>query len=95
MSEENKKDQPNKNNVNRVLEILEGGELIDKTIESFSEGMESPMSDEQKQAMKKYAVDMSEKWHDAILKFEKAIQDPKVQEILEKKLKNLKKNTEE
>ena len=91
MSEEKKETK-----TNRVLEMLEDGKLIDKTIEAFSESMEDPMSKEQKVAMKKYATDMSEKWSEAILKFEKAIQDPDVRESLEKKLKNLKRpNPEE
>jgi hypothetical protein len=90
MSEE-KKDTK----TNRVLEVLEGGKLIDKTIEAFSESMDSPMSEEQKIAMRKYATDMSQKWSEAILKFEKAIQDPDVRETVEKKLKNLKRTNPE
>jgi Tfp pilus assembly ATPase PilU len=89
MSKEEKK------KTNRVLEVLENGELINRTIEAFSTSMEKPMTEEQKEAMKKYATDMSEKWSEAILKFEKAIQDPAVQESLEKKLKNIKRTTSE
>jgi hypothetical protein len=89
MSKEEKK------KTNRVLEVLENGELINRTIEAFSTSMEKPMTEEQKEAMKKYATDMSEKWSEAILKFVKAIQDPAVQESLEKKLKNIKRTTSE
>ena len=90
MSEEKKKAD-----INRVLEKLDGGKLIDRTIEAFSTSMETPMTEEQKIAMKKYANDMSEKWNDAILRFEKAIQNPEVRESIEKKLKNLTKNKAE
>ena len=84
---ESKKQEPKKPD-NRVLDILQkDGDLIGNVIERFAQSEDEPITDDQKDYMRNYAIMLSEKWNDIIIKIEGGLMDPETRKEIAKKLR--------
>lgn len=66
-----------------IFETLQDDNIVDNCIEIFyqaSQESDTPMSENQKAAMRKYAKVISSRWDGVILNLENALKDPKVKE---------------
>jgi len=73
-----------------ILELIGGMDGINQYIEGFSESSEQKMTEAQKEFMRSYAIQVTERWSETIYKMEEALKDPNVVDALEKKLKTTK-----
>ena len=73
-----------------ILEMIGGIKGVEQYIEGFSQNSEHAMTDQQKEYMKTYALDIAEKWGETILKMEQALKNPEVVSNLEKRFKSQK-----
>jgi len=102
MSEE-KKNKEKERRIPKIFDMLQENNAVDSYIEMFyqaSKDTETPMTEEHKAIMRKYAEDMSAKWDTVLEQMEVSLQDPTVVSELTKavrkasRIKNPKKKSE-
>ncbi len=77
-----------KKHQDNIMEMLGGTEIIDSYIDAASERSDVPISDDQKNIMKTWTMELTSKWSEVLYKMEEALKDPEVVKELNDRIAN-------